>query len=519
MVYIMSHSLECPVCLHNQDENIKFIVGPCRHAICVPCMERIVYRSSSGNRGQDFLTSSPDDLDNVIVTNMPLRGRCPMCRGILSLIDLCKYNPDEEFQSQFDFDFKPLRGSTFFLSMDNAETELPWIQFLSFPSEGVPFVLLSGGEQLIHFEQQSCIYHAKSQTFSGTLKTFQNQTWSISVQFSSGLKCICRGGIAIESTEVGPMDGQWRVTWPSVPQESAAEIEVGSNCFSLYGKRYRIELGHDENGKLEKISFMWPDESQNIVQTLNSINGGEIFLGDNGLVGEAEHSMLKWTTSHDEVKEIHWQRIHPPTVKTNRLFVPLCPSGGALYMNRHKVTESENAKYKPESLWGNTFIQGNTFGMAAYHFEIDFSPPYISYDNIMCSLTWPTLDDGQPIPSRIYFKQLMWDSKTRTFEGVIDWMETHGTTWQGMSSWTYQMVFDTNFMCILSGNIVTKNATGTVEMSRFGSDLIYLNAALKDKFKDLDDHERQESIRKELSRLEAEGISPMTEYLLQDVLS
>jgi len=42
---------------------------------------------------------------------------------------------------------------------------------------------------------------------------------------------------------------------------------------------------------------------------------------------------------------------------------------------------------------------------------------------------------------------------------------------------------------------------------------------LKDKFKDLDAHERQESIRKELSRLEAEGISPMTEYLLQDVLS
>ncbi len=117
-------------------------------------------------------------------------------------------------------------------------------------------------------------------------------------------------------------------------------------------------------------------------------------------------------------------------------------------------------------------------GLASYHFV---SPTgegeegaYISYEHERCSV-WPPLDDGSPIPYRVPFKNHSYDSVTRTFRGRIAWMELYNTTWQGNNEWEYEIVFDSEFVCIIKGGVEHDNSNFS---STYGESLNYCNAAI-----------------------------------------
>ena len=53
-------------------------------------------------------------------------------------------------------------------------------------------------------------------------------------------------------------------------------------------------------------------------------------------------------------------------------------------------------------------------------------------------------------------------------------MEVYGTTWQGHELWNYEIVFDSEYSCIVGGKVTM----GSDEDSIYGEELNYCNAAL-----------------------------------------
>lgn len=144
--------------------------------------------------------------------------------------------------------------------------------------------------------------------------------------------------------------------------------------------------------------------------------------------------------------------------------------------------------YQPSTLWGNTFCQGFRVGLASYHFASS-SAGYISYEHDTCGRSWPPLDDGSPIPSRVPFRNIQWDLSTRTFTGTIEWEHDYGTTWRNCQRWIYEIRFDEQYTFIVSGHVdgeertmATSSAVDftitTTRMSVYGENLLYVNAAL-----------------------------------------
>eukprot|EP00111_Clytia_hemisphaerica_P018181 TCONS_00053761-protein len=92
------------------------------------------------------------------------------------------------------------------------------------------------------------------------------------------------------------------------------------------------------------------------------------------------------------------------------------------------------------------YVQAHTLGLASYHFGT-LSNPYISYESPECDM-WPDLEDGSRPGPKKYFDQHHYDSKTRTFTGIIDWTPTK---WQGEAMWKYRMIFSEDFMIVEEG--------------------------------------------------------------------
>ena len=98
---------------------------------------------------------------------------------------------------------------------------------------------------------------------------------------------------------------------------------------------------------------------------------------------------------------------------------------------------------------------------------------------------WPPLDNGQPIPAKVYFHNISFPTPT-TFRGHILWQEDYGTPWKGMIRWEYEMVFDEQFTCIVGGSVTSFEVHSPEtprELSRYGESLVYVNAALYREFR------------------------------------
>ena len=124
------------------------------------------------------------------------------------------------------------------------------------------------------------------------------------------------------------------------------------------------------------------------------------------------------------------------------------------------------------------------------------------------------LHDGSPIPPRVHFHDISTEVVEETrpnpaladgassestndnivvtshtvFRGNIEWLRDYGTTWQNCERWEYEMHFDSQLTCIISGTVHSiKSSAATSpssreEMSQYGSNLIYLNAGLHEAF-------------------------------------
>jgi hypothetical protein len=133
--------------------------------------------------------------------------------------------------------------------------------------------------------------------------------------------------------------------------------------------------------------------------------------------------------------------------------------------------------YCKSSLWGNTFCQAFTVGLASYHFISEEEGAYISYEHPSTG-QWPNLDNGMPIPPRVPFHGIRVEG--HTFYGTIQWQHDYATTWQRMASWEYEIHFDSEFACVLSGRVksFSSDTSEAIELSRFGENLNYTNAGL-----------------------------------------
>mmetsp|Transcript_20078 Transcript_20078/g.29529 ORF Transcript_20078/g.29529 Transcript_20078/m.29529 type:complete len:239 (-) Transcript_20078:60-776(-) len=163
---------------------------------------------------------------------------------------------------------------------------------------------------------------------------------------------------------------------------------------------------------------------------------------------------------------------------------------GIMLLKQNCIRQNSRPTYHSYGPKGNVFIQSHVVGLASYHFTSpqsdsngdDCLAAYISYENVACS-SWPPLDDGSPVPVRVPFVNCSYDCDARIFRGKIPWLEIYDTTWMGCKEWNYEMHFDSDFVCILSGSVKSVTTEGREEeMSKFGQSLIYVNAAIMERF-------------------------------------
>ncbi len=395
------------------------------------------------------------------------------------------------------------------------------------------------GDKKIYFNTNDCYYHEKSKTFAGSLtwnldknsndddedgnglqeeKEHSNtRNWEVIMQFSSDFRYVAHGAIIKHRPKDThdrnrsidyPLDGIWTIRWQKTSDRGvvdrnslmAAQMRVIDNSFELYGCTYNLNFGDDDSGG--GVYFMWDERyfgsgGPAVVQTAES--GVDLIHKPDGPdIGET----IVWTVDHPDFFRIFWTRESkggvPPPFDIEYFGI----DGGryghghgyndeygdtTLLFRQNHIRQSSKPTYHAQTLWGNVFIQALKVGLASYHF---ISPnagendgdggAYISYENIACS-QWPPLDDGSPIPARVPFINISFDIETRTFRGTIPWYDTYGSCWQGCKAWNYEMVFDSKFVCILSGNIQSVTLDGGVGYDHmFGDVLNYRNAAMKD---------------------------------------
>ena len=331
-----------------------------------------------------------------------------------------------------------------------------------------------------------------------------------------------------------PLDGKWKVVWND-DESGAAELTVRANRFSHFMASYEIQV------HARPIRFVWPpSHTDGNLVTHQELKGG--WNPDTNPEGPAIGDTIEWSIQNDgRIRKITWvsldgiwasfplertnermnrlppaptnhllttpfvsthvrvlsqnETIRHETKQTRQTIVNEVPStltvqlGGPGTMYERSRTLPADARlppvYNAEGLWGNTFCQATKVGLASYHFAQTglADGAYISYENPLCS-EWPSLDDGSPVPSRVQFHDISYNEEERIFRGSICWEEDYGTTWQGCRKWMYKMKFDERFSFIVSGSVQSlyPHSEDAHDMSTFGLDLIYVNAAVEEYF-------------------------------------
>ena len=107
---------------------------------------------------------------------------------------------------------------------------------------------------------------------------------------------------------------------------------------------------------------------------------------------------------------------------------------------------------QPTTIFGGVYIQGNTEGLASYHFSEEES--YISYS--AAPSAW-RLDDGSAPPLKKPFLNSTYDPTIRTFRAIVDWSSVN---FGGDAKWIYRMVFSEDFATIESGEVLGYGPAG-----------------------------------------------------------
>lgn len=453
---------------------VTFAKTPCNHVYCLNCIER------------------------VLLPDIATMGTCPMCRSALSIFDLRHAKTENAlYPSNSDVSAWPIANNVYKQYPNGRRRDIEQFQedgifrnsSFCFDQGYIPklrFInsigdLQSADFQRYHFHPQSMTFHGKLgfdppiSHLGGDPMCYSYSSFSCLLQFSTDGKYVRDGyihwGLEPTPAEEYPLDGKWKVDWEN---GESIEIYVQKHCFHCFGINYDITL--DEK---HKPRFEWPLLTREILRQNRKVvqhSNRQIPPGTRGpCVGET----LEWSTNLASFSKIVWKRISmelSPQSDGRRLRIR--PD---LFVYRDVDFEEQLPSYVASSIWGNTFCQFFTVGLASYHFEENVDEAsgdyqaYISYEHPHTSV-WPALDNGENIPDRVPFRNVEWDPAERIFKGDICWQEDYNTTWMGEDKWHYEVVFDPKFMFIVSGTCTRSNS---VEPHQFGHDLVYVNAALE----------------------------------------
>lgn len=523
----------CPICLsasHEVSESVVFCKSPCGHIFCVPCLEHFLLKPKSNMLGGRI---GEDEDDHYYHRQRPNTGSCPMCRRSVNLFDLINiqcgsqvYSKNSTIRTWPICDIKYSMQSMLRQSSSSTEDQQllnrltavegaingyglefdfssasPGIRFCSnmYPEsrdEAPSDQTMNGRMEFLPFNN----YHffAKTMTFQGDVQfptcvtrpsksDYRYDQLECLLQFSDNGHFVREGYLRwkLQSTTSNtesttpqhfPLDGTWEVMWTS---GQSIKIHVQRHFFDCFQNWYEIELDD-----CHRPRFTWPfGFGLDVVQT------SEQSLPP-GSQGPAVGETFEWKTNSPmpEYSTIVWRRLGTDLSDAWRL-IRLKPKRFVfkriLAEGQDEDTSLPRATYHSDSLWGNTFCQAFCVGLASYHFlgpndgtgELE---AYISYEHPRTS-SWPPLDNGSSVPSRVPFRNISYDADTRTFRGDISWLEVYGTRWVGEAKWSYEIRFDPQFLYVEGGTCQRSEGHPHHE---FGLDLVYVNAAIEDPLRD-----------------------------------
>jgi hypothetical protein len=422
----------------------------------------------------------------------PTRGRCSICRQEMTLFELKYEDGSDVIVKDTDVASTALHGLTYVESKADFAALLDDVSIaFSFPSVTGELASYScsraGRVTQIKLFDEGCHFHEKSRTFHGQLSWSREddiafleskfaENTDIVLQFSSDWRYITFGTMVHtprkDFSKAFPLDGRWQLI-SQAQGGIVAHIQVMCSTFMHGPGVCRVDTSNPKQPTLRWL-FRDGDFEQ------KAVSGVDLEAAPEGpSVGQS----ITWTTDEDEQTQQHtliWTR---ESCSREPDAVILGP-GGRLFQLRNPPRDDRSMPtYDGTTLFGNTFCQGLKVGLASYHFLVD-GTAYISYEHADCG-RWPPLDDGTPVPSRVPFRETQLDAQQRVFRGKIKWQEDFGTSWQGCAEWMYEIHFDVEYICILAGQVLSltvHDGDAPQEMSTFGLDLIYLNAAIKDRF-------------------------------------
>ena len=289
----------------------------------------------------------------------------------------------------------------------------------------------------------------------------------VSLTFSDDLRYItagalihsflCDKGLSLEFYY--PFDGEWISTeGPSAP----CKFSIEADFFRCDGDGYKVSVSEDRSTAFlihaSRVKREWK------------------ILLDLSCRGPCPGDSITWVNIEDDSQIWVWTRETVVNKPPSDKLIPLGSRNGVVYRRMVGVTRQRQVPtYNRDGLWGNVFCQAMKVGLASYHF-VSPTESYLSYEHPTSS-AWPSLDNGSPIPSRVYFRNVSFNNYI--FKAQILWNEDFQTSWSGMSRWDYTIVFDPNFMVIRGGKVDGCTTEGVSrEMSRYGEDLLYVNAGL-----------------------------------------
>ncbi|GFH58857.1 hypothetical protein CTEN210_15333 [Chaetoceros tenuissimus] len=489
---------ECQICMIEE----PLLWMPCGHRACRVCLERVLFarvndESTHENIAANSIIDEEELIENYYV-NCSGWGRCPFCRRLISMYDI-----KESADSLKSFYTKHLdiwstevagliyvdRDKSMRIEFPSCDDEIPTVTFIA-----------AGADVVVPFED-GFHYNKTCKSFYGCIdlskvEEFPNkeERWEMVMQFSTDLRFIIHGMIVKKPISLQyknikdcPLSGTWIVRWQRSNEKGVDRNDLTSVRMKVYGNKfvchsieYELNLGNDEESR---VHFHWP-YSNNIQVAESGVNLQR--KPDGPDIGET----IVWTVDSDDYFRIFWTR-ETKEILNEPCVVQRLGYRSTLFHRIDRSRQREKPECNSQSLFPNVFMQGLTIGIASYHFVSKDGDgeegAYISYESIKCA-DWPPLDNGSPVPARVPFEDISYDEETRTFRGTIPWQERYGTSWNGAIKWNYEMKFDSEFICIATGNVKSIRADGNSDDSFnhiYGESLLYVNGGIFNKIRQL----------------------------------
>mmetsp|Transcript_14030 Transcript_14030/g.28307 ORF Transcript_14030/g.28307 Transcript_14030/m.28307 type:complete len:692 (+) Transcript_14030:130-2205(+) len=378
------------------------------------------------------------------------------------------------------------------------------------PDLTVPYYNL---EQVSHKRLmfRDCLYHAKSHILSASLHSedemdLDESSYRLILAFSADGGLVRSGALVVEQpvwtparhVAQFPFDGFYNF------QDERLTV-VGHKCILngqplLLQKSFEVDEDYSDSINSEDTDLFPVNLLKLITPERRVVGTMELTTG----VGAGAQLVWNLRGSLSPIgtrRTWKWLRESTPSAVTDRLPRHKIHRWGGPYARRwlkrqgplphEDGSRSSIPTFHGDTIWGNVFCQAFKIGLASYHFVPpadgeEIGSVYISYENPSTS-EWPPLDNGQPIPAKVYFHNVSFPN-ARNFRGHILWQEDFGTPWQGMIRWEYEMIFDEKFTCIVGGSVTSFEVHSPDvprELSRYGESLVYVNAALYREFRRL----------------------------------